>query len=379
MDVTAKALVKRHTQERVPPTSKTKFLRAKMREQGKIEGWWDDRFACKQQRIALEQKIRRERARLSGRLLRDTAISGEQRKEQLSKFDADHLASLDAARESEKQERCLLNKRFTECKKLFLGDKTQYFTLKRRSATLARKHQEDRAALFEHLLKDRTMSAEELKEQMAKFDADHAASLAELLILQEEELHRLDKHFRDEKEQFFGPQCPADSTMSFRKLRLKRLQEARPLPAASSKLTIVCLGDAIFSTTMRGHASVGLVSTVAALSRMRGVMVVLVDEYRTSKLCFQCGAEMEQAFPNDPLQSRKFRCSSCKSNRALHASARSEGSATVPTINRDRNAAANILLLGAREIIWNKRPTPWQRSSTESPSMAEEGADKYRS
>ena len=51
-----------------------------------------------------------------------------------------------------------------------------------------------------------------------------------------------------------------------------------------------------------------------------------------------------------------------------------EGSEAAPTINCDRNAAANILLLGAREIIWNKRPKPGQRSPAADDTSAEEGA-----
>ena len=47
--------------------------------------------------------------------------------------------------------------------------------------------------------------------------------------------------------------------------------------APDHELTILRLGDAIFRPTMHAHAPTGLASIMASLSRMREVVVVLVD------------------------------------------------------------------------------------------------------
>ena len=74
--------------------------------------------------------------------------------------------------------------------------------------------------------------------------------------------------------------------------------------------------------------------------------------------------------------SRAFKCPHCDQSRASvqqhpHCSAVPASPVdTLPTpaatpapvvLDRDHNAAANILLMGARALLWGKRPSPWQR------------------
>jgi hypothetical protein len=79
----------------------------------------------------------------------------------------------------------------------------------------------------------------------------------------------------------------------YRPLRVSRTTPAR-LQGRPGKLTVVLIGDASFAPGSRGYAPTSHRPIVAELARRRGVIVVMVDEFRSSCLCFACAARMKQ-------------------------------------------------------------------------------------
>lgn len=219
----------------------------------------------------------------------------------------------------------------------------------------------------------RRRKGQAVDETVEEMEVRHASELEAARLREHEQMRWRNRCFTDAKKQVLNlhPRLTTAERPQGGFCRLHRREHrldpsSNPGdPSSDNRLTILCLGDAIFSSTMRGHAPSGHVSVMAALSRMPGVIVMLVDEYRTSKLCFRCAGEMKRV---GPAGSREFRCTTCTSTSPGPGSESSSSAVqapavAMPTINRDLNGAANILLMGARELIWGSRPAPWQRSS----------------
>lgn len=237
------------------------------------------------------------------------------------------------------------------------GKWKQRFSSKAERVALKQKHNEERCQAWKRLRKQQP-----LQEAVEVMQERHNKELQDALTREHEELRERNRFFAMAKKQV------PRKILSPKRTSWCRLHKHEHSPLdEDSRLTVLCLGDAIFRPCMKGHAPAGLVPMVAALSRIPGVLVVLVDEFRSSKLCFRCASEMKRV---GSVRSRKYWCPRCGSTPTSRCSqtepSPSSTAAPLPspvTINRDRNGAANILLLGAREIIWEARPLPWQRKT----------------
>jgi len=145
-----------------------------------------------------------------------------------------------------------------------------------------------------------------------------------------------------------------------------RVNDERPV------FRILFMGDGHFSASRRGHASGTHRNFVKWLARSDGVLVVMVDEYRTSKCCFICGHEVRMH------GDRLVHCAEC-------AKSRDPVRRAAAIRDRDINGAANMLLLGLRALLFDDeeesgetegdeaarlkasmerlRPWPWRRST----------------
>ena len=234
------------------------------------------------------------------------------------------------------------------------------FAAKADRVALQKKHTEERRKVWRRLRKQ-----EPLEEAVEAMQERHHQELESALTREHEELRERNRFFAQAKK-LVPPQIVTPKRTQWCRLHKHGHTSSRE----DSKLTVLCLGDAIFRPCMKGHAPAGLVPMVAALSRIPGVLVVLVDEFRSSKLCFRCAGEMKRV---GLVGSRKYWCPQCglaPTSRHSQTEPSDSSTAATPlppaaTINRDRNGAANILLLGAREILWGERPRPWQRKKGE--------------
>ncbi len=95
----------------------------------------------------------------------------------------------------------------------------------------------------------------------------------------------------------------------------------------NGKRTVVFFGAAKFATSSRGHMASPRALILRALSRFPGVAVILVDEFRTSKICSKCRTLMDGPSPFD-----SWRLKTCPHCRIVW--------------NRDVNAARNMLYIG---------------------------------
>ena len=84
--------------------------------------------------------------------------------------------------------------------------------------------------------------------------------------------------------------------------------------------------------------------------------VVLIDEYKTSKLCSHCGDELE----NYKNIHRLLVCKNCKSNIKANKSNGSE-SKKITFMNRDMNACMNMLEISHKWIKFRDRPNKFKR------------------
>jgi len=122
-------------------------------------------------------------------------------------------------------------------------------------------------------------------------------------------------------------------------------------------MRIVFLGDGAFSHTIRGYAPASHRPAARWLAMQGRVLVVLVDEFRTSKCCFVCGTPVTQAKDG----SRVVHCATC-------AASQDPVRRLLAYRDRDLNGAANMLLLGLRALLFEEdgdvRPWPWRRTTS---------------
>ena len=113
---------------------------------------------------------------------------------------------------------------------------------------------------------------------------------------------------------------------------------------------IVAFGDAGFSSSSLGHAP-GPVKAVRKALRQKKVELYDVNEYNTSKLCHGCHKVLE------PMYSE----GGAKKGEPIHGVRRCTTSEHCKrkTLNRDINAALNILHVFVEEVCTGERPKPF--------------------
>ncbi len=128
-------------------------------------------------------------------------------------------------------------------------------------------------------------------------------------------------------------------------------------------LTVIAMGNGVFSACSRGYAPSSHRPYVKELASRPGVVVAMVDEFRTSKCCFRCGSEMVKGKAGeDGRGSRVVKCAQCIQNMTASGSP-----LVTATRNRDLNGAANMALLACRAFTFGTgeetRPGPWKRGT----------------
>ncbi len=140
-------------------------------------------------------------------------------------------------------------------------------------------------------------------------------------------------------------------------------------PENRPTLTVIAMGNGVFSPCSRGYAPSSHRPYVKELASRPGVVVAMVDEFRTSKCCFRCGSQMakgkrREMGDGNARGSRVVKCTRCIKNKAASDSS---VPVSIATRNRDLNGAANMALLACRALTFGcgekTRPRPWRRGA----------------
>lgn len=146
----------------------------------------------------------------------------------------------------------------------------------------------------------------------------------------------------------------------FRKFRLKQKSESKFLnkvEEAFGKDCVISYGDWKGNNQLKNQkATLGIGMRNIIERKFR---IFLTDEYRTSKLHYQCQETLTNAVINGERKHRCLKCSTCEL-RLEDSSSKSERSVFV---NRDFNAALNICYLGILSLQNIIRPNPFIRGS----------------
>ena len=201
------------------------------------------------------------------------------------------------------------------------------------------------------------VDAAAVDERVARIEERYAARLAEAERAELAERRDLNRAFAAaRREHHPRPTTPEErraggvARRAARRARLGALRrELRGENEGNTRrLTVVLLGNGSLCPGVNGHAPASHMALAAELSRRPGVVVVPVDEHRSTKLCCLCAGEMAKI--EDAPRHKHCPTAGCR----FHGQ----------RVNRDRNAAANILMLGVRQLLWDVRPLPWCREKT---------------
>lgn len=160
--------------------------------------------------------------------------------------------------------------------------------------------------------------------QFAQFHLQHLRKFQKIYKQKKFGRLKFDKHIRVEREIYRlvgkiinNTVTPSSSTLS----------AATPAASSSTNKTLIFMGDPNISGWMRGYVRTPIRKITEYLRRARGVTMLNIDEFRTTKLCSNCPEHVPVVTSKSP---HRFQvCPNCKT-----------------VWNRDINAANNILQNG---------------------------------
>lgn len=210
-----------------------------------------------------------------------------------------------------------------------------------------------RAAAWAQWKKDKG-SPEDLAEALASQDAAFRQELLDARAAERAAMCRLNRAFAEARREVADAASaradrltPAQRNRKVRRAQIREImKELEDRKAGKGRLTIVFVGDCSRKPGVKGQPSATHMRIVAELARRPGVLVLFVDEFRSSKLCFLCSGEMRDV----ERGSRDRHCTNA--DCPYHTK----------TINRDVSACLNLLRNSIHRLLWNECAEPWRRS-----------------